>query len=83
MVGLLGVALAYAIAEGDIFGKVPWWAPMSAHGRRALAIGVGVAVILDTRFLMNPNGIQAGLIDPLWRWTGDDHAGSRADGAVW
>ena len=70
VVGLVGVALAYAIAEGDIFGQVAWWAPVTAYGRRALAIGVGVAVILDTRFLMNPNGIQAGLIDPLSRWTG-------------
>lgn len=71
VVGLGGAALAYAIAEGEIFGKVAWWAPVAAYGRRALAIGVGVAVLLDTRFLMNPNGIQAGLIDPLWRWTGE------------
>jgi len=70
VVGLVGVALAYAVAEGDIFGAVAWWAPVRAYGGRALAIGVGVAVVLDTRFLMNPNGIQAGLIDPLSRWTG-------------
>jgi hypothetical protein len=70
VVGLIGAALAYAIAEGEIFGKVAWWGPLMAHGRRALAIGVGAAVLLDTRLLMNPNGIQAGLIDPLWRWTG-------------
>ena len=71
VVGIVGAALAYAIAEGEIFGKVSWWGPVREHGRRALAIGVGVAVVLDTRFLMNPNGIQVGLIDPLWRWTSE------------
>ena len=71
ILGLASVALAYAIAEGDIFGKVSWWAPVAQHGRRALAIGLGVAVLLNTRLLMNPNGIQAGLIDPLGRWTTD------------
>jgi hypothetical protein len=76
VVGLGGVVLAYAIAEGDIFGRVSWWGPVAAHGRRALAIGVGVAVVLDTRFLMNPNGIQAGLIDPLWRWTSEVSRGA-------
>jgi Dolichyl-phosphate-mannose-protein mannosyltransferase len=69
VVGLVGVALSYAIAEGDIFGRLSWWKPASIHGRRALAIGLGVAALLNTRLLMNPNGIQAGLIDPLWRWT--------------
>jgi hypothetical protein len=69
VVGLIGLLLAYAIAEGEIFGRVSWWGPVAAQGRRALAIGVGVGAILDTRFLMNPLGIQAGLIDPLWRWT--------------
>jgi len=71
MVGLAGLLLAYAIAEGEIFGKVPWWEPLAKHGRRSLAIAVGVAVALDTRLLMNPAGLQAGLIDSLWRWTDD------------
>jgi hypothetical protein len=71
VVGLVGVALAYAIAEGEIFGRVSWWAPFAAHARRAAAIGVGVAVLLDTRLLMNPNGVQVGLIEPLWSWTGE------------
>jgi hypothetical protein len=76
VVGLAGAALAYAIAEGEIFGRVSWWEPVRTHGRRALAIGVGVAVLLDTRFLMNPSGIQAGLIDPLWRWSGEVSRGA-------
>jgi hypothetical protein len=76
VVGLVGVALAYAIAEGDIFGRVSWWKPASTHGRRALAIGLVVAVLLNTRLLMNPNGIQAGLIDPLWRWTSEISRGA-------
>jgi hypothetical protein len=67
--GLIGLILAYAIAEGDLFGKASWWEPAAKHGRYALAVGALVAVLLDTRFLMNPSGIQAGLIDPLWRWT--------------
>ena len=71
VVGLLGVVLAYLIAEGEFFGPVGWWRPASAHWRPALAIGIGAAILLDTRLLMNPNGIQAGLIDPLWRWTGE------------
>jgi hypothetical protein len=71
MVGLAGLLLAYAIAEGEIFGKVPWWEPLAKHGRRSLAIAVGVAVVLDTRLLMNPAGLQAGLIDSLWHWTDD------------
>jgi hypothetical protein len=71
MVGLAGLLLAYAIAEGEIFGKVPWWTPVVQHGRKALAIAAVVAVILDTRLLMNPAGLQAGLIDSLWRWTDD------------
>src|SRR5262249_33203171 len=61
--------LSYAIAEGEIFGRVSWWGPVSAHWRRAVVIAVGVAILLDTRLLMNPGGIQAGLFDPLSRWT--------------
>jgi len=67
--GLISVILAYAIAEGELFGRASWWDPVMAHGRRALVIALIVAVLLDTRFLMNPGGIQAGLIDPLWRWS--------------
>lgn len=76
MVGLAGLLLAYAIAEGEIFGKVPWWGSVVAHGRRALTIALAVAVALNTRLLMNPSGIQAGLIDPLWRWTEDISRGA-------
>jgi hypothetical protein len=76
VVGLVGLLLAYAIAEGEIFGKASWWGPVSSQGRRALAIGIGVAVLLDTRLLMNPGGIQAGLIDPLWRWTAEVSRGA-------
>ncbi|MFN8634715.1 MAG: glycosyltransferase family 39 protein [Chloroflexota bacterium] len=67
--GLATLILAYAIAEGEIFGRAAWWEPVAKHGRWALAIGVGVAVILDTRLLTSPGGIQVGLIDPLIRWT--------------
>jgi hypothetical protein len=76
VVGMLGAALAYAIAEGEIFGRATWWPGVALHGRRALAIGIGVAILLDTRLLMNPNGIQAGLFDPLWRWTGEISRGA-------
>jgi 4-amino-4-deoxy-L-arabinose transferase-like glycosyltransferase len=71
VVGLLGLLLAYAIAEGDIFGRAPWWGPVGRHLRLALAIGIGTAVLLDTRLLMNPQGLQFGVIDPLTRWTAD------------
>jgi len=33
-------------------------------------------VLLNTRLLMNPSGIQAGLIDPLWRWTAEISRGA-------
>jgi hypothetical protein len=69
VVGLIGLLLAYAIAEGEIFGRSPWWEPARKHARLVLAIAVGTAVILNTRYLMNPQGIQAGLIDPLASWT--------------
>lgn len=71
VVGIGGAALAYAIAEGEIFGKVSWWGPLRQHGRRALALGVGVAILLNTRLLTSPGGIQAGMIDPIARWTSE------------
>lgn len=71
VVGLGAIVLAYAIAEGEIFGRAHWWEPVGKHGRQAILIALGVAVLLDTRLLMNPGGIQAGLFDPLWRWTGE------------
>jgi len=71
VIGLSGLVLGYAISEGDIFGRVSWWAPVRRHGPRALAIAAIAAVACDTRLLMNPSGLQAGLVDPLTRWTGD------------
>jgi hypothetical protein len=82
VIGLAGLFLAYAIAEGEIFGKVSWWETVRAHGRRALAIGIGVAVLLDTRFLTSPGGIQAGLFDPLSRWTGEVARGAGLTGPI-
>lgn len=71
VVGLAGLVLAYAIAEGDLFGRVSWWPPVRAHGPRALAVAAAVAILLDTRALTSPAGLQAGLIDPLSRWSGE------------
>jgi hypothetical protein len=76
IVGLVGLILSYAIAEGEIFGKVSWWAPVSLHWRRALVIGLGVAILLDTRLLTSPSGIQAGLFDPLTRWLSEVSRGA-------
>ncbi|MCC6175467.1 MAG: glycosyltransferase family 39 protein [Chloroflexi bacterium] len=75
-VGLIGVALAYAIAEGDILGRSSWLPALKRWGPLALVGAVLTAVVLDTRFLMNPSGLQAGLVDPFWRWTGDVARGS-------
>lgn len=37
---------------------------------RPFALGVGLAVVvLDTRLLTAPGGLQTGLADPLWRWS--------------
>lgn len=76
VVGLAGLFLSYAIAEGEIFGKVNWWQPVRAHGRQALIVGIVAAIILDTRLLTSPGGIQAGLFDPLTRWTNEISRGS-------
>jgi len=76
VVGLAGLILSYAIAEGEVFGKVSWWSPVTIHARRALLIAVGVAILFDTRLLTSPGGIQAGLFDPLTRWTSEIARGS-------
>ena len=81
-IGLVGLVLAYAIAEGEIFGKVSWWPPVSASFRWALVIAVLIAVLVDTRFLTTPGGIQAGLFDPLTRWTGEVSRGAGLTGAL-
>lgn len=69
VVGLIGLILAYAIAEGEIFGRSAWWEPVRKHARTAIVVGILAAVVLITRFFMNPQGIQAGIVDPLTRWT--------------
>lgn len=71
VIGLIGLMLGYAISEGEIFGRTPWWPLVRQHGPRALAIAALIAVLLDTRFASSPPGLQAGLIDPLWRWSGE------------
>ncbi len=71
VVAVAGLVLAAAIAEGDALAPRFWWLRVRADGPRALAIGLGVALLLDTRMLMNPLGVQAGLIDPFWRWWDD------------
>lgn len=71
MIGLAGLVLGFAISEGDIFGRVSWWGSVRRHGPRAFMIAAITAVLLNTRLLMNPAGLQAGAVDSLWRWTGD------------
>ena len=45
---------------------------------RAATIALLVALAVDTRLLTTPSGVQAGLIDPLWRWTSDLARGTGA-----
>jgi hypothetical protein len=71
VVALAALVLAAAIAEGDAATRPSWWVSLPAGVKPALAVGLGVAIVADTRFLMNLNGVQAGLIDPLWRWLSD------------
>jgi len=71
VVGFGGLVLGYAISEGELFGGASWWQPMRRYGPRALAIALLVAVLCNTRLMMNPAGLQAGLVDPLWRWYSD------------
>jgi hypothetical protein len=68
---LAGVVLAFAISEGDLTGRTTWWPPVRQHAPRALAIAAGVALLLETRLGTSPSGLQAGVIDPLWRWYSD------------
>lgn len=71
VIALAALVLAAAIAEGDATARPSWWVSLRAGLKPALAVGLGVAIVADTRFLMNLNGFQAGLIDPLWRWLSD------------
>jgi 4-amino-4-deoxy-L-arabinose transferase-like glycosyltransferase len=82
VIGLAGLFLAYAIAEGEIFGRVSWWPPVRDNVRWALVIAVGAAILLDTRFLTSPGGIQAGLFDPLSRWIGEVARGAGLTGPL-
>ncbi|MFN8522034.1 MAG: hypothetical protein U0821_02895 [Chloroflexota bacterium] len=63
--------LAVAIAEGDSLVRAPWWAAARRHLPTSAAIAVTMGVLLDSRALMNLAGVQAGLVDPFWRWLGD------------
>jgi 4-amino-4-deoxy-L-arabinose transferase-like glycosyltransferase len=71
VLALGGLILAVAIAEGELLVRPPWLASARAALPGAVGTAVLVAVLVDTRLLMNPGGFQAGLVDPLWRWTGD------------
>ncbi|MDP8921790.1 MAG: glycosyltransferase family 39 protein [Chloroflexota bacterium] len=75
-VGLAGALLAYAIAEGDVGTLRAWFPTARAAVGRAALVALGVGVLVSTRLLMNPIGVQAGLIDPLWTWSGDVARGS-------
>lgn len=80
-VALLGLSLAIALAEGS--RQLPGWWPAARHeAGRAVGIAMLVAVAIDTRLLTSPEGIQAGLIDPIWRWTADVVRGRGAVGPV-
>ena len=68
---VLGLVLGVAILEGDPSARPAWLAQLRAHGRGALAIGALVGALASSRLLMNLPGIQAGLVDSLWRWTAD------------
>ena len=65
------LALALAVAEGDRLAHPLWWAAMRRGAPRAIGIALLLAVVVDTRFLMNPNGLGAGVFDPLWAWSVD------------
>lgn len=75
-VGLAGALLAYAIAEGDVGLRAPWIPAARAWAGRAALLALGVSILVSTRLLMHPIGVQAGLIDPLWAWSVDVSRGS-------
>lgn len=75
-VGLAGLLLAYAIAEGDVGLRAAWLPAACGAIRWAVLVALGVSILASTRLLMNPNGVQAGLIDPLWAWSADVSRGN-------
>ena len=75
-VGLGTAILAYTIAEGDVGLRGGWRPAARAWTGPSLLVALGVGILVSTRLLMNPNGIQAGLIDPLWAWSVDVSRGS-------
>lgn len=82
VVGLLGLILAVALAEGDLSARPRWWRVLRVNGPRAIGMATIAALVMDTRLLMNPTGIQAGLIDPLWQWSRDVVLGSGLRGPL-
>jgi hypothetical protein len=71
VVGVAGLILATAIAEGDSLSTSAWLPRFREHAPRALFLGLVVALLLDTRLLMNPGGVHAGIFDPLSAWWGN------------
>ena len=65
------LALALAVAEGDRLARPIWWPAIRRAAPGAIGTALLVAVVVDTRLLMNPNGLGAGLFDPFWAWSGD------------
>src|SRR5690606_567953 len=63
---LLVVALAALLTWG--WPAPPWWRVLARQWRLVAAGAALVVIGLDTRLLTVPFGLQAGLIDPLWRW---------------
>ncbi len=75
-VALAGMVLATTIAEGEALLRPGLWRQFRQHGPGAGAIALLVVLLADTRFLMNPAGVEAGMIAPFWRWSADVARGS-------
>lgn len=71
VLGLLTLVVAVVLVEGNVTAHPSWWQGARHAAPAAAGIAAVVAVLSSTRLLMNPIGFQAGLIDPLWDWTGD------------
>jgi hypothetical protein len=70
-VAIGALVVGAAIAEGDVLARPGWWQAARDHARGALGVALITAVLVDTRFMTSMMGIEAGVVEPLWRWSTD------------
>jgi 4-amino-4-deoxy-L-arabinose transferase-like glycosyltransferase len=70
-IAIAGLTLALALGAEELPTRHRWWTAARQRAAPALGVALLIALLVDTRLLMNPSGVQAGLVEPLWRWSGE------------